>query len=167
MAEHVILGSISNDPAGDIRALTFVTLSKPGDTRYAPPNKRALSATVFLEARQTEENSLDFKEIADNILKRLSIILPFLSENIDAIDIEGSARLSAQYHEVMSRKVSDRQIFPFPALRPSRTKAKHNVLVTGGELCPTLGFTGELLSGVRAANQLSGGKNHDSGRSEF
>ena len=158
MAENVVVltgGTLDRPVAGCDSIL--VHAGRSGDPECAPAGKRALSATVFLEEspREIEDDRIDL--LPGMILDRLEFFLPFLKENIDKFDPAMSIDLSRNYQGVVNRKCASRGGFlGIPIFADNMPK--RNIAITGGELFPGLGFEGEIISGIDAANRISGGK---------
>ena len=158
MAQYVILSDPDGDPAPFLGGLVFLEASAPGDLSRAPAGKRALSASVFLNTCPFENEKPQLTELAERILERVSGFLPFLRENIHIVDIEKSIEWSIGMQSRVNGKYRTGQsgllgFSIWPVQRPKR-----NVVMTGGELLAGLGFAGEVLSGIQAANRISGGK---------
>ena len=151
MARYVVI-VVKKD--GDIKDdnIVFLEISAPNDTRKAPLKKRALSATVFLKDSPGTLSNLELEEKSKTILDHLEGFLPFLRENLDYLNMEASIALSRKYHEVVNQKYQ-MKADPFwgIAALSNRTSVK-NIYVTGGMLLPGLGFEGEVISGINAAN---------------
>jgi phytoene dehydrogenase-like protein len=87
-------------------------------------------------------------------VERVETFLPFLRENIDHINIGKSIERSRKYQEAVNQKYIMRAdpILGIAAL-PNRTPMR-NVFLTGGMLLASLGFEGEIVSGINAINLL-------------
>lgn len=138
--------------------LIFLEISAPGDLSRAPQGKRALSASVFLDRSPLEIEKEWLEGLAEAVFDRLRMFLPFLRENVDKIDMEKSIEWSIGMQSCVNGRyrAGRNGLLGFP-MRQARGP-KGNVVMTGGELLAGLGFAGEILSGLRAANRISGGK---------
>ncbi len=130
--------------------LIFLKTSLPGDQGCAPEGKRALCATVFLKESPVRLTNQDLKEAALYVKNNVGDFLPFLNENIDFIDIDGSIAISRRYHEALNAGLEVKRIL-FSRKAPSVNTPLPNVFVTGGMLFPGRGIHGEILSGIKAA----------------
>jgi phytoene dehydrogenase-like protein len=137
-------------------------ISAAGDTKRAPHGKRALSATVFLKESPLLLKDEGLKQISNAVFQSLETFLPFLQENLDFLNIDKAIELSRKNQEVVNQKYC-MQSCPFLGLSSisNRTHIR-NVYVTGGMLLAGLGFEGEILSGINAANSVIAreGKKH-------
>ena len=142
--------------------LILLEISAAGDTKRAPHGKRALSATVFLKESPLLLKDEGLKEISNAVFQSLETFLPFLQENLDFLNIDKAIELSRKNQEVVNQKYC-MQSCPFLGLSSisNRTHIR-NVYVTGGMLLAGLGFEGEILSGINAANSVIAreGKKH-------
>jgi len=136
----------------------FLELSRRNDTGRAPGDKRALSITVFLDRAPSEIPDAELFAWAEKILATLEGFLPFLSENIEFLDIAGCIERARVEEETAGHRYG---IAPASFLRlsalPCKTPRK-NVYWTGRDLYADLGFEGEILSGLNAAYFCTGGK---------
>ncbi len=156
MASQVIVAPMGREPGKPLGGdLTFLSLSSPDDAGAAPTGMRTLSATVFLPMMSSGADLQYFRGVADNMMKRLDIVLPFLRENIVCLDIEACYKLHVDFQDVVNLKSDHGGCRPGFVPTSAGTRVKRNVVVTGGELFPALGFMGELLSGIHAADQIS------------
>ena len=140
----------------------FIEISAAGDTKRAPQGNRALSATVYLKESPLVLNDEDLKDISKTVLHSLEPFLPFLQENLDFINIDKSIKLSREYQEMINQKYYMRYC-PFLGVSSISNKAHiRNVYMTGGMLLAGLGFEGEIISGINAANSIISreGKKH-------
>jgi phytoene dehydrogenase-like protein len=142
--------------------LIFLEISAAGGTKRAPHGKRSLSATVFLKESPLLLKDEGLKEISNAVFQSLETFLPFLQENLDFLNIDKAIELSRKNQEVVNQKYC-MQSCPFLGLSSisNRTHIR-NVYVTGGMLLAGLGFEGEILSGINAANSVIAreGKKH-------
>ena len=103
--------------------------------------------------------------ISANILERLKGFLPFLEENIEKMDFEWSTTVSRKYQNKIGRKFSRNVSFAVGSMGCTsphhNSMPKKNVIMTGGDLSPGLGFEGEIFSGIEAAHRISGGNRDD------
>jgi len=142
--------------------LIFLEMSATGDTKRAPHGKRALSATVFLKESPLILNDEGLKDISKAVFQSLETFLPFLQENLDFLNIDKSIELSRRNQEVVNQKYCMRSC-PFFGMSSMSTKTHvSNVYLTGGMLMAGLGFEGEIISGINAANSVIAqeGKKH-------
>lgn len=140
----------------------FIEISAVSDTKRAPQGKRALSATVYLKESPLVLNDKELKDISQSVFQSIKTFLPFLQENLDFINIDKSIELSRKYHGVINQKYCMRYC-PFLGLsRISNKTHIRNVYMTGGMLLAGLGFEGEIISGINAANSIISreGKKH-------
>ncbi|HVO67094.1 MAG TPA: FAD-dependent oxidoreductase [Syntrophales bacterium] len=140
----------------------FIETSAAGDTKRAPHGKRALTATIYLKESPLVLNDEELRGISKTVLQSLGTFLPFLQENLDFINIDKSIEFSRKNQEVTNQKYCMRYC---PFLGMSRISNKthiHNVYMTGGMLMAGLGFEGEIISGINAADSILSreGKTH-------
>ncbi len=88
--------------------------------------------------------------MAESMLKNLNSFLPFLNENIDFIDLEKSIYVSKSYHRTINLKYTMKKPILGMSFLTGKTPLK-NVFLTGGMMMPGLGFEGEIMSGLNAA----------------
>jgi len=132
----------------------FIEISAAGDTKRAPQGNRALSATVYLKESPLVFNDEDLKDISTAVFHSLETFLPFLQENLDFINIDKSIELSRKHQDIINQKYCIRYC---PFLGVSRISNKthvRNVYMVGGMLLAGLGFEGEIISGINAANSI-------------
>lgn len=151
--------ALISDPRHPLQGLNFIflELSRKGDEGRAPAGKRALSATVFLNESASGPSDGDLSDLAEKMLEQLDVFLPFLSENIDALDKSRCIDLFRQCGETASRRFrisrpSYLRLSTLPGITPFQ-----NVYLTGKDLFANLGFQGDVLSGLNAATLSSGG----------
>ena len=156
MARYVIVNSGNDDFSADANPFVFLEISNPGDLSRAPQDARALSATIFLKTSPRALGPDRLIKISDIIFKRLNNFLPFLKENLLALDVEASSDLSIKYQDLIMPKFGRCPGFIGSAIFSSK-KPKKNVIMTGNVPFPALGFTGEVFSGIYAANQIRKG----------
>jgi len=133
----------------------FLETSEPGDVLRAPDGKRAMSVTTFLKNSPSMFNNSDLEKIAESMLKNLGAFLPFLKENLDFMDLEQSIEISKGYPRTISHKYMMKNPVIGTSFLSNKTPLK-NVFLTGGMLMPGLGFEGEIMSGINAANLAIG-----------
>ncbi|MBN2255822.1 MAG: hypothetical protein JW736_08945 [Deltaproteobacteria bacterium] len=155
MGGHVILIS-EDDETLTNGNLLFIELSHPTDASMAPSGRRAVSISAFLDESPLRSSSAALQAISRDMLMRMERTFPFFNENIDHLNIEGSIDISRQYQEVICMRYSPPRrgvlgISPFPCTTPAA-----NVFLTGGMTLAGLGFTGEVLSGIEAAQHVIG-----------
>lgn len=156
VSEYSVLILDKNKPLNDLNFI-FIELSRRGDYGRAPEGKRAMSATIFMNKAPSKHQDGEVRDLADKILQNLDGFLPFLSENIDFLDIGQCIDLSCKFEETATYRyrILRRSILHLSTLS-SKTPLK-NVYMTGKDLFPDLGFEGEVLSGLNAANLSTGG----------
>ncbi len=155
MAGYVIIVLDETKPLTD-QNLIFLEVSLPDDTGRAPDGKRALSATTFLKKPPAAMPDSALNETAAGLLQNLEGFLPFLRENLEWYDQDYCIGLSRKYQEVVNAKYRiKRRPFSLLSSLSNRTPLK-NIFLTGGELYAPLGFEGEIVSGIIAANLVSG-----------
>lgn len=153
MATYVALVIDKNRPVMDDN-LVFVEISPSECKERAPAGKRALSATIFLKENPLVLTNDDLKEVSQVIFCALEKFLPFLRENLDFLNIGTSIELSRKCQELVNQKYTMRPDSYFGVSGISSKTPIRNVFMTGGMLWPGLGFEGEILSGLNAANLL-------------
>jgi phytoene dehydrogenase-like protein len=136
--------------------LVFLETSLRHDLERAPAGRRALSATVFLDHSPLRLSDEYLTSMAEGILKNIDEFFPFFRENIDFINIEKSINLSRKYQEVLNLKYSMKRSTILGIGFPTNKTPVKNVFVTGGMLFAGLGFEGEIVSGLNAANLIGG-----------
>jgi len=155
MSEYVIL--IPDEPSEMLREkFVFLETSAHMDTERAPVGKRALSATMFLKESPLSLSDEKLKEISKVTLHNVIEFLPFLPENLETLNIDKSIEISRTCQEMMNRRytMAGRSILGIAPL-PHTTSHKH-VFLTGGSMLAGLGFEGEVISGINAANTIIG-----------
>jgi len=128
----------------------FLETSIPGDILRAPDGKRAMSITTFLKNPPRSSTTKPWKKWTESMLKNLNSFLPFLNENIDFIDLEKSIYVSKSYHRTINLKYTMKKPILGMSFLTGKTPLK-NVFLTGGMMMPGLGFEGEIMSGLNAA----------------
>jgi len=128
----------------------FLETSIPGDILRAPDGKRAMSITTFLKNPPSKFNNKALEKMAESMLKNLNSFLPFLNENIDFIDLEKSIYVSKSYQRTINLKYTMKKPILGMSFLTGKTPLK-NVFLTGGMMMPGLGFEGEIMSGLNAA----------------
>ena len=94
----------------------------------------------------------ELKEVSQFVFCALEKFLPFLRENLDFLNIGKSIELSRKCQELVHQKYAMRSDSYFGESGISSKTPIRNVFMTGGMLWPGLGFEGEILSGLNAAN---------------
>ena len=135
--------------------LVFLETSLRNDTERAPIGRRALSATVFLDDSPLRLSDEKLTYVAAGILKNIEKFFPFFMENLDFINIKKSIDISRKYQEILNLKYSLKKNSIFGVAPLTNKTPVKNVYVTGGMLLAGLGFEGEILSGLNAANMVS------------
>ena len=153
MATYVALIIDKDRPVMDDN-LVFVEISTSECKERAPAGKRALSATIFLKENPLVLTNDDLKEVSQVIFCALEKFLPFLRENLDFLNIGTSIELSRKCQELVNQKYTMRPDSYFGVSGISSKTPIRNVFLTGGMLWPGLGFEGEILSGLNAANLI-------------
>ncbi len=153
MTTYVVIINDKNAPVMDDN-IVIVELSPSGETDRAPAGKRALSATVFLKESTLTLSDEELKETAAVIFQTLETFLPFLKENLDLLNIDMSIELSRKYQKLVNQKYSFKPsaFFGLSGISPKTTM--RNFFMTGGMLLAGLGFEGEIISGMNAANAI-------------
>ncbi|MGZ3647404.1 MAG: phytoene desaturase family protein [Syntrophales bacterium] len=132
--------------------LVFVEISAKDCEDRAPAGKRALSATIFLKESPLVLTNDELKEVSQVVFCALEKFFPFLRENLDFLDIGMSIELSRKSQELVNHKYA-MQSGSFFGMSGISNKTPHrNVFMTGGMLLAGLGFQGEIISGINAAN---------------
>jgi len=157
MAEYVALIADKDRPLDELNFI-FLELSRQKDYGRAPEGKRALSVTIFLNKAPSLHTDNELQDLADKLLRNLDGFLPFLSENIDFLDIAQCIDLSRKCDETANHRY---RIVRSSLLRLSTLSCNtplKNVFWTGKDLFADIGFEGEILSGLNAANVSTGGR---------
>lgn len=124
------------------------------ETREGSPSMIPLSATVFLPNDPNIWSKENLAKKADSIIDGLEYFLPFLKENIEFSDIEESITVSKKQREIINPKYHLRNSFITGfAAKTNKTKFS-NVYLTGASLLTDIGFDGEIISGINAANRV-------------
>lgn len=155
MAEYVVIIADEKKPLTDGN-LVFLEISAREDTGRAPSGKRAMSASVFLEDSPLRLGDDELKEISKNILRNIEDFLPFFEENLDFINIDKSIGTSRKYQEVLNQKYTAKKNSILGISTLSNITPVKNVFLTGGMIFAGLGFEGEIISGLNAANLTIG-----------
>jgi len=146
--------------------LIFLQVSRPGDLELAPPGKRAMNVTFFLQESPLRLTNEELQRQILSELDRLDSFLPFLRENIDYLDVEKSIELARRHQEVINSKYSTKPK-PFLGIMAltNRTPSPR-VFLTGGLLLAGLGYEGEIMAGVHSAHAALAdqGGAHDAAR---
>jgi phytoene dehydrogenase-like protein len=132
--------------------LVFVEISAKDCEDRAPAGKRALSATIFLKESPLVLTNDELKEVSQVVFCALEKFLPFLRENDDFLNIGMSIELSRKSQELVNHKYAMQSDSFFGMSRISNKTPHRNVFMTGGMLLAGLGFQGEIISGINAAN---------------
>jgi len=151
MTEYVVIIADEKKPLTNGN-LVFLEMSAREDTGRAPSGKRAMSASVFLEDSPLRLGDDELKEISKNILRNVEDFLPFFEENLDFINIDKSIEISRKYQEVLNHKYTEKKNSILGISLLSNTTPVKNVFLTGGMIFAGLGFEGEIISGLNAAN---------------
>jgi len=157
MGEHVIHapGPEGNAPA-PLGSFLYLESSVSEDADAAPRGRRTLALTALLPRSPVQLADNELEIAADGMMRSLEGFLPFLRENIDFMDLAFSMDVSRRYQQVLNPR------YRFPGHRlpglmtlPIRTPLA-NVLLTGGINFASLGFEGEVLSGMKAGFLAAG-----------
>jgi phytoene dehydrogenase-like protein len=132
--------------------LVFVEISARDCKDRAPADKRALSATIFLRESPLVLTNDELKEVSQVVFCALEKFLPFLRENLDFLNIGMSIDLSRKCQELVNHKYAMQSNSLFGMSSISNKTPHRNVFMTGGMLLAGLGFQGEIISGINAAN---------------
>jgi phytoene dehydrogenase-like protein len=153
MATYVAIVIDQSRPVMDDN-LVFVEISATECKERAPAGKRALSATIFLKESPHVLTNDELKEVSHVIFCALEKFLPFLRENLDFLNIGTSIDLSRRSQELLNQKYTMRSDSFFGMSGISNKTPLRNVFMTGGMLRSDLGFEGEVITGLNAANLL-------------
>ncbi|HUH65260.1 MAG TPA: hypothetical protein VLZ07_02410 [Syntrophales bacterium] len=153
IATYVAVVIDKNRPVMDDNLVLLEVSAKNCEAR-APAGRRALSATVFLRESPLTLTNDELKEISQIIFCALERFLPFIRENLDFLNIGISIELSRKSQELVNKKYTmlSRPLLGIGGLS-NRTPLR-NVLLTGGMLEAELGFQGEIMTGINAANSV-------------
>ncbi len=132
--------------------LVFVEISARDCKDRAPAGKRALSATIFLRESPLVLTNDELKEVSQVVFCALEKFLPFLRENLDFLNIGMSIELSRKCQELVNHKYAMQSDSFFGMSSISNKTPHRNVFMTGEMLLAGLGFQGEIISGINAAN---------------
>ena len=132
--------------------LVFVEISVKDCNDRAPAGKRALSATILLKESPLVLTNDQLKEVSQVVFCALEKFLPFLRENLDFLNIGMSIELSRKCQELVNHKYAMHSHSFFGMSNISNKTPLGNVFITGGMLLAGLGFQGEIISGINAAN---------------
>jgi phytoene dehydrogenase-like protein len=143
--------------------LVFVEISSSNCIERAPAGRRALSATFFLKESPLVLTDDELKEAFHFVLSALEKFLPFLRENLDYLNIAKSIELSRRSQELINQKYSMKSDSFLGLSDISNKTPRSNVILTGGMLSPYLGFEGEVITGLNAANSVVAKEKHRHG----
>ena len=153
MATYVAIVIDENRPVMEDNLVLLEISTKDCEAR-APAGRRALSATVFLTESPLTLTNDDLKEVSQVIFCALERFLPFLRENLDFLNIGMSIELSRKSQEMVNKKYA-MQTRPFLGIGSLSNRTPfRNVFLTGGMLEAGLGFQGEIITGINAANSV-------------
>ena len=131
--------------------LLFLSLSRKGDENQAPEGKRALTVQGFMSCGGSQKNSIS--DLQDGVMIHLKHLFPFLENHIEFIDRKWADDQmdcwSYPYflYEVHSDFRWRRGVVP--------TRISNRLYFTGKENFPQLGVEGEILSGLKAGEEIS------------
>ena len=154
MGEYII--HVPEPPAGGECPWLFLEASVADDTALAPQGKRTLAVTALLPRSPVGMPDGELRAAAEGMLQSLEGFLPFLRENIDFMDLDGSIDIARRYQQVVNPRyrftgLSLPGLMSFPVRSPLP-----NVFLTGGMIFAGLGFEGEVLSGMKAGHLAAG-----------
>lgn len=137
-------------PRWGLNCLLF-EMSLPGQTEKAPLGRRAIKATIYLQDSPLGMDDNELQDVIRDMFSSLEMVIPFLRESLDFLDIQGSIDVSRKIQEVVyKRYVIDKKcLLGMHSLSP--LIGSKNVFLTGGALKPGLGFEGEILAGLETA----------------
>jgi hypothetical protein len=155
MARHVaVITDVKKDLYDD--NLIILELSSPDDEKNTHLAKSSLSATVFLHDDQMIWSSENLTANSRSIIERLEYFLPFLKENIEIFDIKESINISRKQRDIVNPKYQLRNSFITGFASKSNKTKFGNIFLTGASLLADAGFEGEIISGINAANCVTG-----------
>jgi phytoene dehydrogenase-like protein len=155
MARHVaVITDVNKDLYDD--NLIILELSSPDDEKNTALAKSSLSATVFLHDDQMIWSNENLTANARSIIERLEYFLPFLKENIEIFDIKESINISRKQRDIVNPKYQLRNSFITGFASKSNKTKFGNIFLTGASLLADAGFEGEIISGINAANCVTG-----------
>ncbi|MDD2673085.1 MAG: hypothetical protein PHW43_11840, partial [Syntrophales bacterium] len=157
MASFVTLVSSDEKPLTGSN-LIFIETSIRGDTARAPHGRRAFSATVFLSHSPADLDDSRLRAVSERIMDRTHEFLPFLKESITYQNLEKSIELSRKSQDAVRRRYRVTGSYPIGISPVPHRNPGKRVSLCGGLLMAGIGFEGEVLSGIAAADSLSGGK---------
>lgn len=155
MARHVaVITDVNKDIYDD--NLIILELSSPDDEKAMSPGKSSLSATVFLHDDPMIWSNENLTATARSIVERLEFFLPFLKENTEVFDIKESINISRKQRNIVNPRYQLRNSFITGFAAKSNKTKFSNIFLTGASLLMDTGFDGEIISGVNAANCVTG-----------
>ena len=154
MARHVAVISDVDKHIYDDN-LIILELIAPEDG-ITPSAKSLLTATIFLADDQVTWSKENLTAHARSIIERLEYFLPFLKENIELFDIKESINISQKQRVAVNAKYQFKNSFISGLAAKSNKTGFSNIYLTGASLLTDAGFEGEIISGINAANQVSG-----------
>jgi phytoene dehydrogenase-like protein len=131
--------------------LLFLSLSRKGDENQAPEGKRALTVQSLMSLGGSKKDSMS--DLQDGVMIHLKHLFPFLENHIEFIDRKWADDQmdcwSYPYflYEVYSDFQWRRGVVP--------TRISNRLYFTGKENFPQLGVEGEILSGLKAGEEIS------------
>ena len=131
--------------------LLLLSLSRRGDETQAPEGKRALTVQSLLPFEKSEKDPLS--DLEDGVMKHLKHLFPFLENHIEFIDRKwADDQMDCwSYPHYLYKTDSDFQwrkgVVP--------TRISNRLYFTGKENFPQLGVEGEILSGLKAGEEIS------------
>ncbi len=156
IAPYVIVsnGNKNNSPWEDV---VFLEVSRAGDLSRAPKGRLALSATLFSRKPPWRMMTEELKEAAGHVYSSLKSFLPFLEQNIDYLDLDKSVAIAKKYQEMINYRYDINHLSLTGFGIQQHLTAQPNIFLTGGMLWSGLGYEGEVLSGLLAANLAATG----------
>ncbi len=151
IAPYVIVNN-GNKKSSSWEDVLFLEMSRPGDLSRAPKGRLALSVTLFSREPPWRMMTEELRETATNLFSSLKSFLPFLQHNIEYLDLDESILIAKKYQEMISYRYDIMHLWPAGfGIQPHIT-TRPNIFITGGMLWAGLGYEGEVLSGLLAAN---------------
>jgi hypothetical protein len=155
MGEHLVMLR-DNDGRSDSLPFFYLQAGPTGPSTSAPEGGRALSVTAFLPPSLRGPDDAELASTADAMLDVLKQAFPFLYEGIDSMDrdLSISRFIRALQAPALDHVMKERPLLGLPIYAGDTPRA--NVFITGGELAPLLGFDGDIVSGINAAQRACG-----------
>lgn len=151
IAPYVIVNN-GNKKNSSWEDVLFLEISRAGDLSRAPQGRLALSVTLFASDPPWRMMTEELKETAAHLFSSLKSFLPFLQPNIEYLDLDESISIAKKYQEMISYRYDIRRLSLTGFGIQPHTTTQPNIFLTGGMLWAGLGYEGEVLSGMLAAN---------------